>query len=205
MQIKTFTYRLDNFKDFDREVNKAIADGWILKKRYILEGKNLDKGTYAHNMLIAEMVKDEAPDPLKIKIKYFDQDIEQIEKISVGDWIDLRSAETVELKAGEYKLLRLGVGMILPDGYEAHVLPRSSTPSKFGIMMANSMGVIDNSYSGDADEWKFPAVAIRDTVINKGDRIAQFRIVKNQPAIEFEVVDHLNEVSRGGIGSTGKR
>ena len=141
----------------------------------------------------------------KIKIKYFDQDIEHIEKISVGDWIDLRSAERVELKAGEYKLLRLGVGMILPDGYEAHVLPRSSTPSKFGIMMANGMGVIDNSYSGDADEWKFPAVAIRDTVINKGDRIAQFRIVKNQPTIEFVFVEHLNEISRGGIGSTGKR
>ena len=140
-----------------------------------------------------------------IKIKYFDSDIEPIEKIAVGDWIDLRSAERAELKNGEYKLLRLGVGMILPDGYEAHVLPRSSTPSKFGIMCANSMGVIDNSYSGDADEWRFPAVAIRDTVIEKGDRIAQFRIVKNQPAIEFEVVEHLNEISRGGIGSTGKR
>ena len=140
-----------------------------------------------------------------IKIKYFDQEIEKIQKICVGDWIDLRAAERVELKAGEYKLLRLGVGMILPDGYEAFVLPRSSTPSKFGIIMANNMGVIDNSYSGDADEWKFPAVAIRDTVIEKGDRIAQFRIVKNQPGINFEIVDHLNDVSRGGIGSTGKR
>lgn len=140
-----------------------------------------------------------------IKIKYFDQEIEQIQKISVGDWIDLRSAEDVKLSKGEYKLLRLGVGMILPDGYEAHILPRSSTPSKFGIMCANSMGVIDNSYSGDSDEWKFPAVALWDTEIKKGDRIAQFRIVKNQPGINFEVVDHLNEISRGGIGSTGKR
>ena len=139
-----------------------------------------------------------------IKIKYFDQEIEKIQKISKGDWIDLRSAERVVLKSGYYRLIPLGVGMILPDGYEAHVLPRSSTPSKFGIIMANSMGVIDNSYSGDSDEWKFPAVAIRDTVIEKGDRIAQFRIVKNQPAIEFEVVDYLNDVSRGGIGSTGK-
>lgn len=141
----------------------------------------------------------------KIKIKYFDQEIEPIQKISKGDWIDLRSAERVELKAGEYHLIPLGVGMILPDGYEAHVLPRSSTPSKFGIMCANSMGVIDNSYSGDSDEWRFPAVAIRDTVIEKGDRIAQFRIVRNQPTIEFEVVEHLNEISRGGIGSTGTR
>lgn len=139
-----------------------------------------------------------------IKIKYFDQEIDKIQKISVGDWIDLRSAETVFLEKGEYALIRLGVGMILPAGYEAHVLPRSSTPSKFGIVCANSMGIIDNSYSGDADEWKFPAVAIRDTVIHKNDRICQFRIVKNQPGITFEVVDHLNENSRGGIGSTGK-
>lgn len=162
----------------------------------------LSKKKLRENMEKVGLLK---PKTKKIKIKYFDQEIEQIEKISVGDWIDLRSAETVELKAGEYYLIRLGVGMILPDGYEAHVLPRSSTPGKFCITMANSMGVIDNSYSGDADEWKFPAVAIRDTVINKGDRIAQFRIVKNQPVIEFETVEHLNEVSRGGIGSTGKR
>lgn len=139
-----------------------------------------------------------------IKIKYFDQEIDKIQKITVGDWIDLRSAETVFLEKGEYALIRLGVGMILPAGYEAHVLPRSSTPSKFGIVCANSMGIIDNSYSGDADEWKFPAVAIRDTVIHKNNRICQFRIVKNQPGITFEVVDHLRENSRGGIGSTGK-
>jgi len=140
---------------------------------------------------------------MKIKIKYF-SDIEPIAKISVGDWIDLRAAKTMIFKSGEYALIPLGVGMILPDGYEAHILPRSSTPSKFGIMCANSMGVIDNSYSGDADEWHFPAVAIRSTMIFKGDRIAQFRIVKNQPPIEFEVVEHLNDISRGGIGSTGK-
>lgn len=140
-----------------------------------------------------------------IKIKYFDQEIDKIQKIDVGDWVDLRSAGTYILKAGDYQLIQLGVGMILPDGYEAHMLPRSSTPSKFGVIMANSMGVIDNSYSGEFDEWKFPAVAIRDTIISKGDRIAQFRLVKNQPAIEFEIVNHLNEISRGGIGSTGKR
>ena len=139
-----------------------------------------------------------------IKIKYFDQEIEKISKIAKGDWIDLRSAEDVAIKKGEYHLIRLGVGMILPDGYEAHIVPRSSTPSKFGIVCANSMGIIDNSYSGDADEWMFPAVAIRDTVIMKNDRICQFRIVKNQPEIVFDEVDHLGENSRGGIGSTGK-
>ena len=141
----------------------------------------------------------------EIKIKYFDQFIEPIYKIGYGDWIDLRSAESVDIKKGDYYLIRLGVGMILPKGYEAHVLPRSSTPSKFGIMCANSMGVIDNSYSGDGDEWKFPAVAIRDTHIEKGDRICQFRIVKNQPGITFTIVNHLNDTDRGGIGSTGTR
>ena len=139
-----------------------------------------------------------------IKIKYFDQEIEKISKIDKGDWIDLRSAEDVAIKKGEYRLIRLGVGMILPDGYEAHIVPRSSTPSKFGIMSANSVGIIDNSYSGDADEWMFPAVALRDTIIFKNDRICQFRIVKNQPEIVFDEVDHLGEKSRGGIGSTGK-
>ena len=143
--------------------------------------------------------------PYKIKVKYFEPDLPQIQKISKGDWIDLRAAERVELKAGEYRLIRLGVGMILPDGYEAHILPRSSTPSKFGIMIANSMGVIDNSYSGDGDEWKCPAYAIRDTVIEKGDRIAQFRIMENQPRLSFERVFRLNEKNRGGIGSTGAR
>ena len=139
-----------------------------------------------------------------IKIKYFDQEIEKIKKINKGDWIDLRSAETVALKKGEYALIRLGVGMILPDGYEAYIVPRSSTPSKFGIMCANSVGIIDNSYFGDADEWMFPVVALYDTVIMKNDRICQFRIVKNQPEIVFNEVDHLGEISRGGIGSTGK-
>lgn len=141
----------------------------------------------------------------RIKVKYFDYYLEPIQKISKGDWIDLRAAERVEMKAGEYRLIRLGVGMILPDGYEAHILPRSSTPSKFGIMIANSMGVIDNSYSGDGDEWKCPAYAIRDTVIEKGDRIAQFRIMKNQPRLIFDTVSRLKDKNRGGIGSTGKR
>lgn len=141
---------------------------------------------------------------MTIFIKYF-EDIEPIQKIDKGDWIDLRAAERVEFKQGEYALIRLGVGMILPDGYEAHVLPRSSTPSTFGIVCANSMGIIDNSYSGDDDEWKFPAVAIRDTVIEKGDRIAQFRIVKNQPSFKLVEVDYLRDKSRGGFGSTGKR
>lgn len=142
---------------------------------------------------------------MDIKIKYFDKEIDKVEMNKIGDWIDLRSAEDVTLKAGEYKLIRLGVGMILPDGYEALVAPRSSTLKNFGVLMGNSIGVIDNSYSGDDDEWRFPAVAIRDTVIEKGDRICQFRLVRNMEPVNIIEVDHLGDVSRGGIGSTGIR
>lgn len=137
-----------------------------------------------------------------IKIKYF-TDIEHIEKISQGDWIDLRAAETVNLSKGEFKLISLGVGMILPDGYEAHIVPRSSTFKKFHIIQTNHMGIIDNSYCGEQDEWKFPALAVEDTIINKNDRICQFRIVKKQPEIVFEQVEKLSDTSRGGFGSTG--
>lgn len=137
-----------------------------------------------------------------IKIKYF-TDIEHIEKISQGDWIDLRAAETVSLSKGEFKLISLGVGMILPDGYEAHIVPRSSTFKKFHIIQTNHIGIIDNSYCGEQDEWKLPALAVEDTVINKNDRICQFRIVKKQPEIVFEQVEKLSDTSRGGFGSTG--
>ena len=139
-----------------------------------------------------------------IKIKYFDDEIDKIEKISKGDLIDLRAAETVEMKKGDFKLIKLGVGMKLPDGYKANVYPRSSTYKNFGIILANSVGQIDNSYSGDSDEWRFPAIALRDTVIHKNDRICQFEIQRIQPEIEFIEVEHLDEVSRAGIGSTGR-
>ena len=138
-----------------------------------------------------------------IKIKYFDNEIQKIQKIEQGDWIDLRSAEDVVLKAGEYKLIKLGIGMILPEGYEAHVVPRSSTFKHFGIIQTNHCGIIDESYSGENDEWRFPAYALRDTTIHKGDRICQFRIMKKQPQIQFVQVEHLNETDRGGFGSTG--
>ena len=122
----------------------------------------------------------------KIQIKYFDKEIDKVEKISKGDLIDLRAAETVEMKKGDFKLIKLGVGMKLPEGYKANVYPRSSTFKNFGIIMSNSVAQIDNSYSGDADEWRFPAIALRDTVIHKNDRICQFEIQKIQPEIEFE-------------------
>ena len=141
---------------------------------------------------------------MNIKIKYFDKEIDKVEKISKGDLIDLRAAKTVEMKKGDFRLIPLGVGMKLPDGYKANMYPRSSTYKNFGIIQANSVGQIDNSYSGDADEWRFPAIALRNTVIHKNDRICQFEIQKIQPEIEFIEVEHLDEVSRGGIGSTGK-
>lgn len=140
---------------------------------------------------------------MKIKVKYF-ADIEPLEKIDKGDWIDLRAAADVTLKKGEYALIPLGVGMILPKGYEARVAPRSSTYKHFKIILANSMGIIDNCYCGDNDQWHFPAIALEDTVIHKNDRICQFRIVEKQPPIEFETVEKLGDVDRGGLGSTGK-
>lgn len=142
---------------------------------------------------------------MKIKIKYFDQEIDKIKKLEVGDWIDLRAAKTVELKKDEFALIPLGVGMKLPEGYEANVVPRSSTFKNFGIIQTNHFGVIDESYGGDQDQWFFPAYALRDTVIQKNDRICQFRINKKMPEVEFEEVDHLDEVSRGGHGSTGTK
>ena len=139
----------------------------------------------------------------KIRIKYV-RDVEQITQLSISDWTDLRAAETVELKAGEYKLIPLGVTMELPTGYEAIVAPRSSTFKYHGILLANSIGVIDNSYCGDGDEWHFLAYATRDVTIRKNERICQFRIQKNQPKIKFEVVESLDNDDRGGIGSTGR-
>ncbi len=140
---------------------------------------------------------------MDIKIKYFNENIEKIAPISKGDWIDLRAAATVEMKAGEFKLIPLGVAMQLPQGYEAHVCPRSSTFKNFGVIQTNSMGIIDNSYCGDNDQWFFPAFALRDTVINENDRICQFRIMEIQPQLNFITVDSLGNADRGGHGSTG--
>ena len=140
---------------------------------------------------------------MEIFVKYFDQEIDKIQKFSAGDLIDLRAAETIHLKKGEYKLIPLGVGMRLPKGYKANVYPRSSTYKNFGIIIASSVGQIDNSYCGNEDQWHFPAIALRDTIINKNDRICQFEIQKVQPEITFIEVEELEEKSRGGIGSTG--
>jgi dUTP pyrophosphatase len=138
-----------------------------------------------------------------INIVYHNKNIEKLQKFENGDWIDLRAAETVDMKMFDFKLISLGISMKLPEGYEAHVVPRSSTFKNFGILQVNSKGIIDNSYSGTNDIWKFPALAMRDTVIHEGDRICQFRIVKKQPELYFNEVEELDATDRGGFGSTG--
>jgi len=139
-----------------------------------------------------------------IKIKYFTDKIEKLTYIAgKSDWIDLRAAEDVSLKAGEFRLIPLGVAMKLPKGYEAHIVPRSSTFKNFGIIQTNHCGIIDESYCGDGDQWFFPAYALRDTQIRVNDRICQFRIMEHQPQVMFEQVQELLDADRGGLGSTG--
>ncbi len=141
-----------------------------------------------------------------IRIKYFTDRIDRLTYIDGrSDWIDLRSAADVTLKAGEFKLIPLGVAMKLPEGYEAHVVPRSSTYKNFGIIQTNHFGIIDESYCGDGDQWYFPALAVRDTQIRINDRICQFRIMEHQPRICFEETERLEGENRGGFGSTGIR
>lgn len=141
-----------------------------------------------------------------IKVKYFNDRLEKLQYIdNKSDWIDLRAAEHIEMEAGEFKLIPLGVAMELPAGYEAHIVPRSSTFKNFGIIQTNSTGIVDEAYQGDNDQWFFPALAMRDTVINVNDRICQFRIVEHQPKIEFVEVVSLGNKDRGGHGSTGKQ
>ena len=142
----------------------------------------------------------------EIKIKYLNDDITRLEYIDgKSDWIDLRAAEEVEFKAGEFKLIHLGVAMKLPEGYEAHIVPRSSTFKKWGIIQTNHCGIVDNSYCGPNDWWRMPVFALRDTKIEVNDRICQFRIQKNQPTLVFNEVEEMEANNRGGFGSTGTK
>lgn len=143
---------------------------------------------------------------MEIRIKYFNPDLVEIDYIAgKSDWVDLRAAADVAMKAGEFRLIPLGVGMRLPEGYEAHIAPRSSTFKQFGVIQTNSVAVIDESYCGDEDQWFFPAYALRDTEIHLNDRICQFRIMEHQPSLSFVAVSKLEGANRGGFGSTGKR
>lgn len=140
-----------------------------------------------------------------IRIKYFSDAVPPLCQVDgKSDWIDLYAAETITLRAGESALIPLGVAMALPEGYEAHVAPRSSTFKTYGLLQSNGVGVVDWSYRGDEDQWKMPVYATRDVTVEAGSRICQFRIVRNQPPISFEVCEHLDGPSRGGFGSTGR-
>jgi len=141
--------------------------------------------------------------PKQIKVKYFDKEMPRLSKIEVGDWVDLRSAEDITLREGEFKLVPLGVAMKLPEGFEAHVVPRSSTYKNYKVLQTNSQGVIDESYCGDNDQWFTPVYATKDTKIAKYDRICQFRIMKKMEPVDFVEVEELGEKDRGGHGSTG--
>lgn len=145
---------------------------------------------------------------LNILIKYHDdgegETLQKIEKIAVGDWIDLRAAKTVHMRGGDFGIIPLGVSMKLPDGYEAHIVPRSSTFKKWRIIQTNSFGVVDNLFAGNNDVWGMPVLAIADTTVHKNDRICQFRIVKRMPPVTFTEVEHLDGPDRGGFGSTGE-
>ena len=143
---------------------------------------------------------------VSIRIKYLSDKIEKLRYIDgKSDWIDLRAAERVELKAGEFRLIPLGIAMELPKGYEAHIVPRSSTFKNFGVIQTNHCGIVDESYCGDDDVWGFPALAMRDTTIARGDRICQFRVMRKMDKPELVTVECLDNASRGGFGSTGTR
>lgn len=150
--------------------------------------------------------EDGALDREETKIRYLSDKVKELEYIDgKSDWIDLYASEDVSLKAGESKLIPLGIAMQLPVGYEAHIAPRSSTHKNFGILMTNSIGIVDETYCGDNDQWYFSAYATRDTQIHAGDRICQFRVMEHQPTMRFVKVDHLDNADRGGFGSTGTR
>ena len=141
----------------------------------------------------------------KLKIKYHVKELEKLRYIDgKSDWIDLRVAEEVKMKAGEFRLISMGISVELPKGYEMWILPRSSAFKNFGIIQTNAMGVVDESFCGDNDIIHMPILAMRDTEMHINDRIGQFRIAKHQAEIHFVEVEHLNHADRGGFGTTGK-
>ncbi len=141
--------------------------------------------------------------PLDMKVKYHSKDITKVQNINIGDWTDLRCAEELDLKAGDFRFINLGISVEVPAGYEMHIAPRGSTFKNFGIIQVNSVGVLDESYSGDGDIVKMPALAMRDTKISIDDRICQCRLVLKQPNVNWVEVDSLENEDRGGFGSTG--
>ena len=141
----------------------------------------------------------------KLKIKYHVKELEKLRYIDgKSDWIDLRVAENVSMKQGEYRLISMGISVEIPKGYEMLIVPRSSAYKNFGILQTKAMGVVDESFCGDNDIIHMPILAMRDTEIHINDRIGQFRLMPHQPEVHFIEVDHLDNEDRGGFGTTGK-
>lgn len=193
-------------KEVIANYNKVMD--WFVSQGILMKINNVSNAEKAIDLDISNTAKAETKenDTKTIYIKYFTDEILKLEFIEgeKSDWVDLRAAEEVRLKKGDFALIPLGVAMKLPKGYEAHIVPRSSTFKNFGLIQTNHMGVIDESYCGDNDIWCFPALAVRDTEIHVNDRICQFRIIKKMPKVTFKEVKKLNNKDRGGFGSTGK-
>lgn len=152
----------------------------------------------------------------KIYIKRIDKTVTLPQIIDRGEWIDLRASGDIDIKRGDIGKIPLGVAIKIPKGYELHILPRSSTPLNFKVLLANSEGIGDYTFSGNKDEYQFIFYAIRSTKIKHNSRICQFKIELSQKAtvwqklkwlfsngVEIIEVDNLSDVNRGGIGSTG--
>lgn len=182
---------------------KAMEIRKLRKEVYDIENTINERLRYIEKFMDGVIDERDKEKRKTILIKYHTPWIDDIAQVKGSDWIDLYTAEEVELCAGEYKLIDLGISMMLPKGYEALVIPRSSTFKKYGILLANSTGLIDESYKGDNDIWKFPAYATRNVTIPENVRICQFRILPHQPKINFIPVCTLGNEDRGGIGSTG--
>lgn len=141
---------------------------------------------------------------IKLDVMYHNPNLIPINFLENGDWIDLRAAKEYKLFSGEFYLIDLGISIKLPEGYEAHIVPRSSSFKNWGIIQTNGIGIIDNSYCGENDIWMIPVLATKGADIHVNDRICQFRIVKKMSNnIEINTVEHLNTEDRGGFGSTG--
>lgn len=141
---------------------------------------------------------------IKLDVMYHNPDLIPINLLEKGDWIDLRAAKEYKLFSGEFYLIDLGISIKLPEGYEAHIVPRSSSFKNWGIIQTNGIGIIDNSYCGENDVWMMPVLATKGADIHVNDRVCQFRIVKKMPNnISINTVEHLDTENRGGFGSTG--
>ena len=183
----------------ERRMLSYMADALARTYGDALTSEDVDELYY-----IAEYIA-RGGDPLTIRVRMIDEEIDRPKKIVQGDWIDLRAAETIKYKAGDYFKIPLGLAIELPEGYEAYIEPRSSTFEKYGFYMANEMGIVDEKFKGDNDIWQYPAYAVRDGKIEKNTRFCQFRIFEHQPDIEFLFVDTLGNTDRGGVGSTGEK